>query len=412
MNDDAIHQVPNDRLLDHAQGRLTPGELAEISRQMSEDPSLQQRYAEIRRLRRLVRERYRPTAVARPDGRDEEMAGLISGFVDAIRNGVMLPTAEQAGYPAELAAIMQGDADDSAAGASARYDYDDSPSSAGNVISGPWLAPAESAPMSAIVVDGAHAPGRLRTLRRVAGYGAAAAVLLMAAWWSIGTDDPLVSPSRSSALQPKSVVIREASEPAVAVLGPASMSPVSPIDRGQEVGVNTTAPSPTSPTSPTSPDVIQHTERDTATDTQAPAAGAGNTDNPPADVADSGDNSSNVRPAPAPEDGSEFMRERASRMFADSGASLGNAGGNNSGTAASGSRLIVGRTELLGDVDGNGVVDDRDYRRLLEHVLASDAHTLGLAVADINGDNTIDTRDLASLRSMTAASARNGRSSD
>ena len=375
---DAMHSIPNDRLLDHAQGRLSPAELAEISRQMAEDAGLQARYAELRRLRRLVRESYRPNAVARPDARDEEMAGTIAGFCEAIREGV-LPDAPESMQ--EFAASNVGEFD---------YAEEDTPSSAGaggHVISGPWLAAAESARISNVVMDGARGAAA-RRWRSAVSYAAAAAVLLMAAWWSVGTDEPMVNSPASGRLQvqlspqvtPPPMAAAEAGNSAEATTAridtvpdsnPGMPGMTTPQDPGELIEQPTPTPVPVPPVAPDAGSVVGDN-----------AGSAGN---------------GSARPEPIDVDNS-FADAR--RAFQSSSVSA-LAGSQPAEDATP--RVIVGRTVLRGDVDGNGVIDERDYRFLRDRVLRNDAWQLG-AAADVNGDHTVDTRDLATLLTITAGS--------
>lgn len=406
------HQIPNDRLLDHTQGRLTPNDMAEISQKLAEDPKLQQRYAELRRLRRLVRERYQPEAVSRPDGRDTAVGGMIAAYVEAIQSGVVLPT-------------MHLPNADFGRPASGEFSLDAIPGSADDLGMPAGTAIAE------IPVIGA-APRSIWARAKSFGMAAAATVLAALAVWSFVDDKP----ATIGGFSPDSVGvgIQEPTAPPIVDAFGNSNRPTPGTGTGiepQPAPEAVTRPDPPThpgdgahPTprhpieSPANPDeVVSPRDRvpfdpdpDAVIETNTPRIeqprvepGVG-PQNPPtgngngeAVIENTPAPATNGRPRGVDVPATPFQSERELAAIARRHLSPTAFEALHGRQAEVEREYVVAAGTKRGDVDGNGIVDGRDAEHLLRHILTGDAETTFGALADTNRDGRVDIRDHVKL---------------
>lgn len=410
--------LSNDRLLDHTQGRLSPNEMAEISRRLAEDPVLQQRYAELRRLRRLIRERYQPETVAWPDVRDAEISSTIASFVEAIQNGVALPAVPMPEVaPTDGLGIVPATSE-----------------------AEPWRVRTDRIEAIPIIQPMQHRHAH-SVWGRMRGFGtaAAASVLAALAFWSFmddqrvnigGLDPSAVAVDITDTLPPlpdfESAIGRhDLGTAAPTTPTPSALTPMVPDATPDAVAEVPRNPIP-APTPDDSGAVVEHpplpmpgvpVDAVNPTDEAAVARPDHLPGQPRPDDASPGSTPVIEAPPTAPSGGTG-RRPRGPELptgaFSDEHRMLELIGRAADATSAAALRgrdpetspdYVVAAGVRRGDVDGNGIVDHRDAERLLRHLLKGDAETVFGALADTNRDGRVDSRDYMRLRAEVGPDA-------
>ena len=434
-------EITHDQLLDYAQGRLTPVEMTEISRLLLKDPELQQRYAHLRRLQRILREHYRPEAVAHPEARDEAVAAMISSYVEAVRAGMAPPTE----FAASLAAVppvdSTGSHDAVATPAQDRAlpatepavpglaEVDQELEALERELSAAGIAPhdagaqADESGDNEVATLPAHGRPRRSPVRSLLAYSAAAGLLVAAAavsfvdpgaapltdddadalpaqWLSEVTPperpDELARPAREDREEEAPEIVTEYDEPDTASHDEDNVAQLdAEATRHDEDG------------SENGSEVRNEVaEADTATDesgTEAPEVAEAEASKPE----DSDTSNGNRRPGgvdvarEGTEDSEAAAAQEKARRMADSSPIQNLTGG------ADGNEVVVERGPLPGDLNDDGVVDERDVRILSEALIELELEPeelyehLGPA-ADLTGNGRIDVRDLQRLRELVS----------